>query len=51
MKNGKFRFIKITQFLAMVALFIGVNSASTDICTWWFHQPKVPKEMDKFKKY
>lgn len=41
-------FMKYASCLAALTLLIGVNS-STQACCWWFAQPKVPKELEKFQ--
>jgi len=48
---GKFKGIvlKWGSLLASLALLVGVT-ASSQVCWWWFHQPKVPQGMDKFIK-
>ena len=34
--------------VSALALVVGVASANS-ACLFWFHQPKVPQGMDKFK--
>ncbi|MHB8963650.1 MAG: cyclic lactone autoinducer peptide [Saccharofermentanales bacterium] len=33
-----------------IALIIGIASMNT-VCIWWYHQPKVPEGMSRFKKH
>ena len=42
-------FLKLGVFLSSFALMLGVSSANVT-CAAWFHQPKVPDGMAKFKK-
>ena len=41
--------IKFGGLVASLVLVLGVTSTQS-VCLWWFHQPEVPKGMDKFKK-
>ena len=49
MKQVKQAIIKIAGLMASFALVLGVTTA-TSACSWWYHQPKLPEGMDKFKK-
>lgn len=49
MKKLKGSLLKWGSLVATLALFIGASSAQA-ACCWWFHQPEVPKGMDKFTK-
>ena len=40
---------KIGSAIPKLALTIGLNT-SEQACIWWFHQPKVPSKLEKFKK-
>ena len=40
-------FMCFASHLSSVALCVGIDSA-TKACWWWFAQPKVPKELEKF---
>lgn len=49
MKNSKQIISKLSRPVASLALHMGkatVNSA----CFAWYHQPRVPESMEKFKK-
>ena len=43
-------FLKMGVLISSLALMLGVMSASV-ACAAWFHQPKVPEGMEKFKKH
>ncbi|MEI6579833.1 MAG: cyclic lactone autoinducer peptide [Eubacteriales bacterium] len=49
MKKFQGALLKWGSLVASLALFVGVSSAQA-ACCWWFHQPKVPQGMEKFKK-
>lgn len=49
MKNMKSAVLKWAGVLASVALVLGTASQQI-ACVFWFHQPEVPKGMEKFKK-
>ena len=40
---------RLGGLIASLALFLGVASSQVT-CVSWYHQPKVPQEMTKFKK-
>lgn len=40
---------KLSSFLAAFALLAGVSSADS-ACVFWFHQPEMPKAIEKFRK-
>ena len=42
-------FIKMGGAVASLALTVGLVSA-TSACVWWYHQPIVPKDMEKYIK-
>jgi len=42
-------FLKSSTILASLALVFGVAASSAE-CYWYFHQPKVPQGMEKYKK-
>ncbi|MDR1754820.1 MAG: cyclic lactone autoinducer peptide [Eubacterium sp.] len=50
MKIFKKILIKAGWVTASLALFAGVLSMNS-ACMMFFHQPKVPQDMDKFKKH
>ena len=39
---------KISSTIPKIALSIGLNT-SEQACIWWFHQPKVPESLERFK--
>jgi cyclic lactone autoinducer peptide len=41
--------MKMGGVVASLALILGVSSSQM-ACALWFHQPKVPEGMEKFKK-
>lgn len=49
MKNLKSAVLKWSGLLASLALVLGTASQQV-ACFLWFHQPEVPKGMEKFKK-
>lgn len=49
MKNIKSIITKCSGILCMVAMFLAVHSIDV-MCTGKYYQPKVPKELDKFRK-
>lgn len=50
MEKLKGTFLKWGSLVASLALVLGVTSANV-ACMCWFHQPEMPKSMDKFKKF
>ncbi len=40
---------KIGSVIPKLALSIGL-STTEQACIWWFHQPKAPAKLEKFKK-
>ena len=40
---------RIGGLIASLALFFGIASSQA-ACASWYHQPKVPQAMDRFKK-
>jgi cyclic lactone autoinducer peptide len=36
--------------LAILALLFGVTAANS-ACLFWYHQPREPQSMEKFKRY
>jgi len=49
MKVFKSFVLKWCVTIASLALTLGVASSDA-VCFWWWHQPKVPQGMEKFKK-
>lgn len=49
MKKFKNLLTKCEGVLCMVAMFLAVHSVSV-MCAGKYYQPKVPKELDKFRK-
>lgn len=49
MKNIKKFVTKCSGILCMVAMFLAVHSVNVT-CNGKYYQPKVPKELDKFRK-
>jgi cyclic lactone autoinducer peptide len=49
MKSIRRIIVKMSGLIAMLALFVGVSSAQA-ACISWFHQPKIPQDMDRFIK-
>lgn len=47
-KSKAFR--KCGGLLNKAALQIGKDSATRSCCIIWYHQPKVPRGMEKFKR-
>ena len=41
--------LKWGSLVASLALVFGIASSSV-ACVCWYHQPQMPKSMDKFKK-
>lgn len=41
--------LKFSGSVAAMALMLGVSSA-TSACYFWFHQPEMPKGIEKFRK-
>lgn len=39
----------LEKAIAAFALMLGMASTS-QACVWWFHQPRVPKQMKKIRK-
>ena len=39
---------KIGSAIPKLALSLGLNT-SEQACIWWFHQPKVPESLERFK--
>lgn len=44
---GKYSLIKLTNLLAVVLMISTVNST----CHWIHHQPKVPEDAKKYRKF
>lgn len=49
MKSFKNFVIKCSGILCMAAMFLAVHSVNV-MCGGKFYQPKVPKELDKFRQ-
>lgn len=49
MKMFKAAVLKWSAVVASLALLVATTS-TTQVCWFWFHQPKVPQVMEKFKK-
>ena len=49
MKKFKSFFLKYGTALSALALFMGVSSVNS-ACFTFYHQPKVPEAMNRFKK-
>ncbi|NLX94312.1 MAG: cyclic lactone autoinducer peptide [Clostridiales bacterium] len=49
MKNLKSALLKWSGVFASLVLIVGTASAQS-MCWFWYHQPEVPKGMDKFTK-
>ncbi len=41
--------IKSSSLIATLALSVGISSV-TSACWCWFNQPKMPKDIEKFRK-
>ena len=49
MRKFKAAILKVGGMLASLALTLGV-ATEPSACMTWFHQPKVPQGLEKFKK-
>lgn len=49
MRNVKTAILKMGGTLASLALILGVSSLDS-ACVIWYHQPKIPQSMDKYRK-
>lgn len=50
MKFKSYWFYRLSTFLAAIAIVM-VNLGVNTTCTWSGHQPKLPAQAEKFKKY
>lgn len=50
MKKFKKLVFKCSGILCMVAMFLAVHSANV-MCVGKFYQPRVPKELDEFRRF
>lgn len=41
--------VNLEKAVPAFALMLGMVS-TTQACVWWFHQPRVPKQMGKIRK-
>ena len=49
MGKVKSMFVKMATMISSLAIVAGVTSVDA-LCVAWFHQPKVPQGMEKFKR-
>ncbi len=49
MSKSKKLSVRLAEIIAAISLLIGIVSVNST-CYCWYHQPKVPQGMQKFKK-